>query len=179
MSLWGDHGWKLGEHNGWCKQTNYEIDTRAPLIISAPGMSRGERCGRPVELLSLYPTLIELCGIEKRDDLDGVSIAPLLKNPDAPWARPAITTLGKDNHAIRTERWRYIRYADGGEELYDRDKDPQEWRNLAGESGMSDVKKGLAKWFPKRNADARRGGKTGKKKKNKTKKGRGEPTRKP
>lgn len=179
--LYSDHGFHLGEKERFRKQTLWERSTHVPMIISVPGLPGGSNCGRPVELLSLYPTLIELCGLSARDDLDGESIAPLLKNPDAPWKRPAISTLGKDNHAVRTERWRYIRYANGGEELYDREKDPQEWRNLAGNPESADVKRDLAKWLPDENAEDARAGAEQKKKKGKRKgkrKGKGKSARK-
>ena len=77
---------------------------------------------------------------------------PLLANPKAKWDRPALTTHGRNNHALRTARWRYIRYAGGSEELYDHDADPNEWTNLAGKSQHTELKKELAQWFPKKNA---------------------------
>ena len=86
---------------------------------------------KPVELLSIYPTLIDLCGLTPNKNLEGVSIAPLLKDPKANWEHVAISTLGRNNHSIRDERWRYIHYADGSEELYDHETDPNEWNNLA------------------------------------------------
>jgi len=76
---------------------------------------------------------------------------PLLKDPKAEWERPALTTHGRNCHSLRSERWRYIRYSDGSEELYDHDKDELEWTNLAGESKYADVKSRLAKWLPKKN----------------------------
>jgi arylsulfatase A-like enzyme len=107
------------------------------------------RCSRPVELLDIFPTLLELCELPARKDLEGHSLVPLLKDPTAerPW--PAITTHNQGNHAIRTEQWRYIRYADGSEELYDEAKDPNEWVNLAGEARYAGMKRDLAKWLPK------------------------------
>ena len=101
-----------------------------PIIISIPEGARG-RCSKPVELLSIYPTLIDLCGLPRNPAVEGVSLAPLLKDPDAAWEHIAISTLGENNHAIRDERWRYIRYADGSEELYDHHSDLNEWYNLA------------------------------------------------
>jgi arylsulfatase A-like enzyme len=86
---------------------------------------------KPVELLSIYPTLIELCGLSPNPLLEGVSLRPLLENPNAHWEHVAITTLGQNNHAVRDDRWRYIHYADGSEELYDHQTDPNEWNNLA------------------------------------------------
>ena len=81
--------------------------------------------------LDIYPTLIELAGLDPREGLDGQSLVPLLKEPKLPWPRPVVSTYGHKNHSIRTERWRYIRYYDGTEELYDHDRDPYEWSNLA------------------------------------------------
>ena len=149
--LYSDHGFHLGEKQRWAKFSLWERSTHVPLIVAGPGIAGGKRCHRPVELLSIYPTLIDLCGLEARADLDGTSLGPLLDNPDAPWAPPAITTLGLNNHAIRTERWRYIRYADGAEELYDHASDPNEWRNLAGDPQHADLKARLARWLPKTN----------------------------
>ena len=89
------------------------------------------RTDQPVELLSIYPTLIDLCGLSENPKLEGVSLLPLLKNPDTDWKQVAISTLGQNNHSIRDHRWRYIRYADGSEELYDHQNDKNEWKNLA------------------------------------------------
>ena len=95
-----------------------------------PGGVKG-KTDKPVELLSLYPTLIDLCGLPANPKLEGVSLRPLLENPNADWEHVATATLGQNNHAVRDQRWRYIRYADGSEELYDHDTDPNEWTNLA------------------------------------------------
>lgn len=127
--LFSDHGYHLGEKQRWSKFSLWERTTRVPLIISAPGGAKGTTC-ETVELLSLYPTLIDLCGLPANPKLDGVSLQPLLKDPEADWPHVAISTLGQDNHAIRDRRWRYIRYADGSEELYDHESDPHEWTNL-------------------------------------------------
>ena len=91
----------------------------------------GKQCDRPVSLIDLYPTLLELSGVPKRTNLDGKSIVPLLKNPAREWTRPVLTTFGRGNHAVRTERWRFIEYHDGGQELYDHNRDANEWNNLA------------------------------------------------
>jgi len=101
--------------------------------------------------MNIYPTLCDLAGLPSPKHLQGVSIKPLLANPSAAWDRPAITTHGFSNHTVRTERWRYIRYADGGEELYDHQKDPLEWTNLAKDPQFESVKADLAKWLPKEN----------------------------
>ena len=150
--LWGDHGWHLGEKEHWRKFALWEEAARVPMMIIAPGVTKaGSRCERPVNLIDIYPTLIELCGLDKRKELEGVSLMPLLKDVDANWDRPSLTTHGRNNHALRSERWRYIRYADGSEELYDHENDPQEWKNLAKDSQYAQVKADLAKWLPEKN----------------------------
>ena len=119
ICLWSDHGWHLGEKEHWRKFALWEEATRSPLIWSVPGLTKpGSRCERPIDFTTIYPTLVELCGLEKPAHLQGVSIKPLLADPNAEWTRPAMTTFGPGNHAVRSDRWRYIRYADGGEELY-------------------------------------------------------------
>jgi arylsulfatase A-like enzyme len=154
--LLSDHGFHLGEKQRWAKQSLWERSTRVPFIISVPGGQRGARCGKPVELLSIYPTLVELCGVPERAELEGVSLVSLLNDTDVDWQRPAITTYGLNNHAVRTERWRYIRYHDGAEELYDHDSDVHEWHNLADQPEYNDVKQRLAQWLPTTNVpDAR------------------------
>ena len=154
--LWSDHGWHLGEKGITGKNTLWERSTRVPLIFVGPGVTPGARCGRPAELLDVYPTLAALCGVPPKDGLEGVSLAPQLADAAAPRTRPAITTHNRNNHAVRTETWRYIRYADGSEELYER-ADPNEWTNLAGDPARAGVKADLAKWLPARNAPPMRG----------------------
>ena len=129
--LWGDHGWHLGEKGITGKNTLWERSTRVPLILAGPGILRSARCTRPAELLDLYPTLVELCGLTPRPDLEGLSLGPQLRDATAPRTRPALTSHNQGNHAVRSERWRYIQYADGTEELYDHESDPDEWRTLA------------------------------------------------
>ncbi|MEZ6121632.1 MAG: sulfatase [Planctomycetaceae bacterium] len=150
--LWGDHGWHLGEKQHWRKFALWEEATRAPLIWVAPGVTaRGQICERTVDFLSIYPTLCDLTGVPLPTHLDGRSIRILLANPQAEWDQPALTTHGHNRHAVRSERWRYIRYEDGSEELYDHDADPYEWDNLAGRTELADVKQQLAAAFPKVN----------------------------
>jgi len=172
--LWTDHGWHLGEKKHWRKFSLWEEATRTPVMFVVPkstsglqaGTAAGVRCERPVGLIDLYPTLVELCGLKPNSRLQGQSFVPLLKDPNAKWQKPALTTHGRNNHALRSERWRYIRYSDGSEELYDHDKDPMEWTNLADDSRFTDVKKNLVQWFPAQNApEAKRDNK--KKRKNK------------
>lgn len=151
--LWSDHGFHLGEKQRWAKRTLWEETTRVPLIISAPGLAKGERSNRPVGLIDLFPTLTDLCGLPDREDLEGVSLKPLLKDPDAKWDRPALCTFGPNNHTLRSERWRYTVYADGSEELYDHSNDPNEWTNLAGISKHANVIKGFQKYLPNLNVE--------------------------
>ncbi len=147
--LWGDHGWHLGEKGITGKNTLWDRSTRVPLIFAGPGITPSSRCARPAELLDIYPTLLELCNLPARRDLEGHSLAPQLKNPKAPRKWPAITSHNPGNHAVRTEEWRYIRYADGSEELYDMRADRNEWNNLTGDPQYASVKRDLRKWLPK------------------------------
>jgi len=152
--LWSDHGFHLGEKEHWEKFALWEKSTHTPLIIAAPGMTNpGDVCESPVNLLDLYPTLIELCGLRARPELEGNSLVPLLQDPDAEWDQPSVMTYGKGNHAVRDIRWRYIHYADGTEELYDHASDPNEWHNLAGMPKYRQILKGLKEWLPDINAE--------------------------
>lgn len=150
--LWGDHGWHLGEKSHWRKFALWDEAARVPLLISAPGVTQPGVCDRTVSLMDLYPTLAELCNLPIGDHLEGRSLCALLRNPRAAWNRPALTTHGRNNHSVRSERWRYIRYADGTEELYDHDSDPQEWTNLASREDLAEVRAELATWLPRVNA---------------------------
>lgn len=147
--LWSDHGYHLGEKEHWEKFALWEKTNHIPFIIVAPGVTRhGTRCTRPVSLIDIYPTLIELCGLESKPELDGISLVPLLQNPDATWKRPALMTYQMGNHAVRDQRWRYIRYADGTEELYYHDNDPYEWYNVADDPKNSKIISRLKQWLP-------------------------------
>ncbi|MCP5116716.1 MAG: sulfatase-like hydrolase/transferase, partial [bacterium] len=146
--FWSDHGWHLGEKRHWHKSTLWQRSTHVPMIWAGPGVRQmGKDRTQPAELLDIYPTLADLCDLEKADDLDGVSLAPQLRDAEAK-RRPAVTTYLPDNHAVVTEKWRYIRYADGAEELYDRVKDPNEWDNVAGGPQYTSLKERLAYWMP-------------------------------
>ena len=149
--LLSDHGFHSGEKNVWAKRTLWERSTRVPLIVSVPGRLRPGVCFKPVELLGIFPTLVELCELPTKKDLDGASLVPLLDAPKTKWAHPAITTMGKNNHSVRSEHFRFIRYSDGSEELYDHPNDPNEWDNLAGSPKYAEVIERHAKWFPKNN----------------------------
>ena len=147
--LWSDHGWHLGEKHRWRKQTLWEETTRVPLIIVAPGVTTpGTRSARAVSLVDIYPTLAELTGTAAPDNLDGVSLKPLLEDPNMAWDRSALSTNEFGNHAVRSERYRYIRYYNGNEELYDHERDPGEWANLATNPAYDEIKVELAKWMP-------------------------------
>ena len=155
--LFGDHGWHLGEKERFGKATLWEEATRAPLIWVAPGVTKpGSHCDATVEFLSIYPTLCDLAGLPKPDFLEGVSMLPLLANPQAEWTRPALSTFGFNNHSVRSVQYRYIRYANGDEELYNEKADPYEWTNLAANPELGSVKADLARWMPKENKPDRR-----------------------
>lgn len=150
--LWGDHGWHLGEKLITGKNTLWDRSARVPLIFAGPGVTAGVKCNKPAELLDMYPTLVELCGLPRKSGLEGHSLVPQLKDPNAAREWPAITTHNHDNHGVRSEDWRYIRYADGSEELYDMRKDPNEWRNLAGDPKYADVVREHRRWLPAKSA---------------------------
>tara|TARA_Y100001934_G_C12371913_1_gene786845 strand:+ start:776 stop:3580 length:2805 start_codon:yes stop_codon:yes gene_type:complete len=152
--LWSDHGFHLGEKDHIEKFALWEKANHIPFIVVAPGMKRGVRCDTPVDMSVLYPTLLKLAGLPEAQKCDGQSIVPLLRDPQAKWDRPAVMTYGKGNHAVRSERWRYIRYADGSEELYDHSSDENEWTNLADEPKHANVIAAHKKWLPGSEANA-------------------------
>ncbi len=139
--LWGDHGWQLGEHGLWAKHTNFELATRAPLILSAPGQKEsGMKLDALVEFVDIYPTLCELAGLPVPDGLEGVSLAPLLKDPKQTWKRAAFSQYPRSGkimgYSVRTDRYRYTEWAAPGQpptgiELYDHQTDREENENLA------------------------------------------------
>jgi arylsulfatase A-like enzyme len=156
--LWGDHGWSLGEKSHWRKFALWEEPTRAPLIWVAPGVTpAGKRCDTPVDFLNLYPTLCDLAGIGVPEHVEGFSLRPLLESPTADWTRPALTTHGRGNHAVRLRDWRYIRYADGGEELYKHGDDPLEYTNLAGSAEHEEIIAELKSHLPEQEAPEPKG----------------------
>jgi arylsulfatase A-like enzyme len=147
--VWSDHGWHLGEKGLSGKNSLWDRSTRVPLVFAGPGVKPGQRCTQPAELLDMYPTLIDLAGLEKRADLDGLSLMPQLRDASTRRDRPAITSHNQGNHGIRSERWRYIRYADDSEELYDMVNDPNEWHNLANKPEHAAIIAEHRKWLPK------------------------------
>jgi arylsulfatase A-like enzyme len=155
--LWSDNGMHIGEKEHWEKTTLWEKSSHVPLIFVVPGLTKaGARCKQAVSLLDIYPTLIDICGLSKKRELEGESLMSLLKNPTLKRSTPAIITQhenNKNNHAVRNERWRYIRYFDGSEELYDHDNDPNEFINLAGNKEYDSIKKEMTEWLPKVNVD--------------------------
>lgn len=146
--LWSDHGYHLGEKLISGKNTLWDRSTRVPLIFAGPGVNMGQKTTQPAELIDMYPTLLELAGLPAKQSLEGLSLGPQLRNPRAQRDRPAITTHNHDNHGVRSERWRYITYADGSEELYDMRNDPNEWTNLAGDPQYADVIREHRRWLP-------------------------------
>ncbi|MEM7391744.1 MAG: sulfatase [Verrucomicrobiota bacterium] len=142
--LWGDHGWKLGEHGMWCKHTNFELDTRVPLMIRAPGMAAaGGKTMALTELVDIYPTLCDLAGLPKPDHLEGTSMAPLLDDPALPWKQAAFSQYSRGSlrgDSMRTSRYRYTEWRNrkSGKiefrELYDYDREGREISNLAGDA---------------------------------------------
>jgi choline-sulfatase len=153
--FWSDNGWHLGEKQHWHKSTLWQRSTHVPLILAGPGVRQpGVDRNQPVNLLDIYPTLIDLCGIPRRSDLDGESMLPLLRDPKA-GRKPTVTTYLAGNHAVRDERWRYIRYRDGAEELYDVTADPHEYTNVASNPRHSGVKERLAQFLPASSAPPR------------------------
>ena len=129
--LWSDHGWHLGEKQHWGKWTGWRDSTRVPLIVAGPGVATGERCHVPVSLLDLFPTFVDRCRLAVLDDLDGETLTPLLIEPETASDRTVATWFDAPNVALSTSRWRYLRYGDNEQELYDLRHDPDEWDNLA------------------------------------------------
>ena len=153
ICLWGDHGWHLGEKHHWRKFALWEEATKAPFMWVVPGVTKPDTiCERTVDFMSIFPTLTDLCGIPTPAHNEGVSIRRLLADPKASWDLPALTTYRFNNHTVRSEGWRYIRYANGDEELYDETRDPNEWTNLAAKPEFAARKAELAKSLPRTNA---------------------------
>lgn len=155
--LWSDHGWALGEKEHWRKYHIWENIARVVCMIKVPpgikalpeGSNIGENCVQAVSLLDLYPTLVELCGLPVKTDLDGHSLVPLLKDPCSEWNYPAITASSRADFGVSKGQWRYLKYIDdGGEELYNIENDPHEWYNLAGNSEFQTTLSEMSGFIP-------------------------------
>ena len=152
--LWSDHGYHLGEKRSFRKFSLWEEATHVPFIIwdTREDAATGRSTDEAVSLIDIYPTLAEMAGLDAPSYVDGASLVPFLADATHQRAEPAITTWGRGNYSVRTRNWRYVRYFDGSEELYNHADDPQEWMNLAGKPGMAGQKKKLAAWLPEREA---------------------------
>jgi iduronate 2-sulfatase len=149
--LWSDHGYRLGEKGTFAKHSLYQEGTNVPLIVRMPSGQKNVKSNKPVELLDLYPTLLDLCDLAPNNQNEGKSIKKLVEGKEWDNAIPAITTFGRNNHAIVTEQYRYIHYENGAEELYDHAVDPNEWSNLALDSNTEDIRKYLSQYLPQTN----------------------------
>jgi arylsulfatase A-like enzyme len=148
--LWGDHGWKLGDYGDWSKHTNFELDTRSPLIVSVPGMeTSGQQTDALVEFVDIYPSLCELAGLPLPDHLQGISFVPLLDDPGREWKQVALSQFPRKGgeimgYSMRTDRYRYTRWQDTtgaivAQELYDHQSDPIAYQNLAALAEYADT----------------------------------------
>ncbi len=147
--FWSDHGYHLGSKSTLKKKTLWDEVLKIPLMIYIPGVTHGETCSAQVNLLDLYPTLIELCHLDKTSKLDGHSLVPLIKNPQRTWSYPSISTNGYRNYAVTLDNWKYIQYVNGAEELYNLKNDPNEKNNLANRPEFDQIIKKLSKHLPK------------------------------
>lgn len=160
--LFGDHGWSLGEHGQWQKQLLFEEVARVPLIIALPKAAVTGVSPRPVELVDIYPTLADYCGLKPPANLEGRTLRPLLENPKARWLFPAVTQQVRNEdgkgimgYSVRTERWRYTEWDGGaaGSELYDHMNDPHEWQNLAKDPRYAKTITDMKKLMPRSKPD--------------------------
>jgi arylsulfatase A-like enzyme len=146
--LWSDHGLHLGEKEHWKKHALWEKTTHVPLMIAQAGQHNGQVSSAVVSLLDIYPTLIDLAHLPMRSNLEGISLKPLIDKQDQAWTSKALTTMGEGNYSVREGRWRYIRYHDGSEELYDHKFDPHEFYNLAHLKQLDPIKTKLVNMIP-------------------------------
>lgn len=150
--LWSDHGYHQGEKRSFRKFSLWEESTKVPFIIIDPRHKYRGTCKEAVSLQDIYPTLTELAGLSKPSYVAGESLLPWLKNPRLQKTSPALITWGRGNYSIRTKEWRYNRYFDNTEELYDHTTDPMDWHNLASTTELQFLKTELAQWLPKSEA---------------------------
>jgi arylsulfatase A-like enzyme len=153
--LWSDHGWHHGEKKHLHKGTLWERATRVPFILAGPGIPKAQ-INEAVNLVDIYPTLVEYCRLTNNQQLDGESLVSFFADPQHYREKPAITTYFRGNHAVRDEQYRYIRYKDGGEELYDHYVDPHEWNNLADDPDYKLVIERLHRWLPQQEKEGAR-----------------------
>ncbi|GHU98741.1 hypothetical protein FACS1894159_01690 [Bacteroidia bacterium] len=149
----GDNGFHMGEKLRYRKATLWEEAARVPMIIKVPGVTKPIVCARPVNLIDIYPTLVELCGLPAASHVEGRSMASLLRSPQMKWDHPSLTTMGYKNHSLRDERYRYNVYANGAEELYDHNVDPMEWNNLISDPKYKTVADKMRSLIPVENAE--------------------------
>ena len=149
--LWSDHGYHLGEKGDWGKHTLWERTSNVPFIWAGPGVAKNRTTDVTVSLIDMYPTFREMCGLPQTEQkLEGTSIASTLANPDNAKDRSVfLPHMQPGEYAVINRDWRYIRYGEDGEELYDLKKDPNEWNNLAGEDKYAKVKAEMAAFAPK------------------------------
>lgn len=150
--LWSDHGYRLGEKGTFAKHALWEPATNAPLMFAAPNLPKGKVIDSPAEMLSIYPTLLELCGLPAYEKNEGKSLLSTMLNESINEDSYAITTFGMNNHAVKSDRFRYIQYEDGGEEFYDHNQDPNEWVNQANNPDYKDKIDTLKQYLPQTNA---------------------------
>lgn len=149
--LWSDHGYRLGEKNTFAKHGLWETATKAPLMFAGPSLPKGKKIDAPVEMLSIYPTLLELSGLPAYSRNEGKSLVPMMKHDKDKEDSYAITTYGMNNHAVKTNQYRYIQYEDGTQEFYDHSNDPNEWYNVASNPVYKDEIEELKSLVPKTN----------------------------
>jgi arylsulfatase A-like enzyme len=153
--LWSDHGFHMGEKMSFRKFTLWEEATRVPFIIydgRQKEARNGRTCAQAVSLINIYRTLADMSGLEAPSYVDGESLVPQLSDTNKKLKKPTITSWGRGNYAVRTEKWRYIRYFDGTEELYAHESDSNEWHNLAQKVEFQEVKRKLSTYLPKNEA---------------------------
>ena len=150
--LWSDHGYRLGEKGTFAKHALWEPATKAPLMFVAPNLPKGKVIDSPAEMFSVYPTLLELCGLPVYERNEGISLVSTMQNAKTAENAYALTTYGMNNHAVKANGFRYIRYEDGGEELYNHNTDPNEWTNLANNPDYKDEIDALKQYLPTTNA---------------------------
>ena len=149
--LWSDHGYRLGEKGTFAKHALWNSATNAPLFFAAPQLPKGKIMDTPVEMLSIYPTLLELCGLPAYERNEGISLVPLMQDKEMDETYVAITTFGMNNHTVKSDKFRYIQYEDGGEEFYDHRYDKNEFANQAENPEYRKEIERLKRYLPKTN----------------------------